>query len=131
MAAGGVGRSMGDWEVGRSDEQDTRLRVRPGYGDIRKICFMCPDYAAILSYSLSLGPSHLSLSLNDSPVPGHILATLQEVEVRHDSYGQVVRLLQPVQCSAGRRGGTGVRSAHNSAGWGSWHMQAVVYDSAS
>ena len=49
---------MGDWEVGRSDEQDTRLRVRPGYGDIRKISFLCPDYAAILSYSLSLGPSH-------------------------------------------------------------------------
>ena len=71
---------MGDWEVGRSGEQDTRLRVRPGFGDIRKISFMCPDYAAILSYSLSLGPSHVSLSLNDSPVPGHILAMLRERE---------------------------------------------------
>ena len=70
---------MGDWEVGRSGEQDTRLRVRPNYGASRKISFLCPDYAAILSYSLSLGPSHLSLSLNDSPVPGHILATLQEL----------------------------------------------------
>ena len=46
----------------------------------RKISFLCPDYAAILSYSLSLGPSHLSLSLNDSPVPGHILAMLRERE---------------------------------------------------
>ena len=51
---------MGDWEVGRSGEQDTRLRVRPGYGDIRKISFLCPDYAAILSFSLSL------VDLNDA-----------------------------------------------------------------
>ena len=74
-------------QPGREEGERTHTLQRPGqvggvdgYGDIRKICFMCPDYAAILSYSLSLGPSHLSLSLNDSPVPGHILATLQERE---------------------------------------------------
>ena len=89
---------MGDWEVGRSDEQDTRLRVRPGYGDIRKICFMCPDYAAILSYSLSLGPSHVSLTLNDSPVPGHILATLLEREQREGTLSFLYQLISLRPC---------------------------------
>ena len=98
VAAGGVGRSMGDWEVGRSDEQDTRLRVRPGYGDIRKISFMIPDYAAILSYSLSLGPSHVSLTLNDSPVPGHILATLLEREQREGTLSFLYQLISLRPC---------------------------------
>ena len=77
-----MGGSIGNWEVVRIGEQGTRLGVRPGYGDSRKISFLCPDYAAILSFSLSLGPRHLSLSLNDCPVNGHILGTLQDREQR-------------------------------------------------
>ena len=42
----------------------------------------------ILSFSLSLGPRHLSLSLNDSPVHGHILATLQDREQREGTLSE-------------------------------------------
>ena len=48
---------------------------------------------AILSFSLSLGPSHLSLSLNDSPVNGLILARTKR------------SAREPSPSHGGRRGG--------------------------
>ena len=78
----------------RSREQGTRLRARPGYGASRKISFLCPDNAAILSYSLSLQPlGHVSLILNDSPVPGNIMAALLEQEQREGTLSFLYQLI--------------------------------------
>eukprot|EP00090_Calanus_glacialis_P001061 TRINITY_DN10756_c0_g1_i1.p1 TRINITY_DN10756_c0_g1~~TRINITY_DN10756_c0_g1_i1.p1 ORF type:complete len:1638 (-),score=635.61 TRINITY_DN10756_c0_g1_i1:838-5751(-) len=72
-AASGVGGHIGDWEVSESDQEVTRLSVRPGYGASRKGSFLHPDYAAILRYTLILAPGLCSLTINEHEINSTVL----------------------------------------------------------
>lgn len=95
-AGGGIGGSIGDWEVVGSTP--LTLRVRPGYGASRKLSFLRPDFAAILSYSLVLGPQHVSLTINDSSIPSHVLTTLLEREEREGTLSFLYQLISLRPC---------------------------------
>ena len=96
-AAGEVGGCIGDWELVQADTC-TRLRVRPGYGASRKVSFLRPDFAAVLSYSLTLAPHHVSLTLNDSPIPATILASMLEREGREGTLSFLYQLISLRPC---------------------------------
>jgi len=72
-ASSGVGGHIGDWEVTESDQEVTRLSVRPGYGASRKGSFLHPDYAAILRYTLTLAPGLCSLTINEHEINSTVL----------------------------------------------------------
>jgi len=72
-AGGGVGGHIGDWEVVQADKVVTKLSVKPGYGASRKGSFMQPDYAAILRYSLTLGPTYCTLTINEHEISSSVL----------------------------------------------------------
>jgi len=95
-AGGGLGGSIGDWEVVGSSP--LTLRVRPGYGASRKLSFLRPDFAAILSYNLVLGPQHVSLTINDSSIPSHVLTTLLEREEREGTLSFLYQLISLRPC---------------------------------
>jgi len=95
-AGGGLGGSIGDWEVVGSTP--LTLRVRPGYGASRKLSFLRPDFAAILSYNLVLGPQHVSLTINDSSIPSHVLTTLLEREEREGTLSFLYQLISLRPC---------------------------------
>lgn len=96
-AAGGLGGSIGDWEVVRADTT-TRLRVRPGYGASRKVSFLRPDYAAILAYSLTLAPGHVVLALNDCPIPADVMMPMLEREEREGTLSFLYQLISLRPC---------------------------------
>jgi len=75
-AADGVGGHIGDWEVSQSDQEVTRLSVKPGYGASRKGSFLQSDYAAILRYSLTLAPGSCSLTINEREINSTVLDTI-------------------------------------------------------
>jgi len=96
-AAGGVGGTIGGWEVLCADTV-TRLKVRPGYGASRKVSFLRPDYAAILSYNLLISPNHASLCLNNSAIPANIIETMLQREEKEGTLSFLYQLISLRPC---------------------------------
>jgi hypothetical protein len=97
-AGGGVGGHIGDWEVVQADKVVTRLRVRPGYGASRKGSFMQPDYAAILRYSLTLGPTYCTLTINEHEISSSVLDIIRDRGEREGTLSFLYQLISLRPC---------------------------------
>ncbi|CAB4061014.1 unnamed protein product [Lepeophtheirus salmonis] len=65
---------IGDWEVKRIDDELVRLVINPGYGSARKMSFIHPDVAAILSYEFLIQPDlRFAFFINEQQVPSKLL----------------------------------------------------------
>lgn len=96
-AAGGLGGTIGDWELTRADSL-TRLDVKPGYGASRKISFLQPDYAAILRYSVTLGEGRCQLTINNSSIPPHVLDVILARGEREGTLSLLYQLISLRPC---------------------------------
>jgi len=90
--------AIGDWRLDVVEENQLRLSVKSGYGASRKNSFLQPDFAAILRYSLVLGPDSVSLTINERSVHTGVISKILEKTEVEGSLSFLVQLISLRPC---------------------------------